>query len=125
MSLLRNQFERGAALFVVLFGILGILALGAAPAQAQGLPAICEDYPDLDVCIGPIEDGVIDGDDDVGPGGDEGGAGNGSGDGDGALPFTGYPLTGLILLLLILLAAGLTLRGGTALRERFSRGSPS
>jgi hypothetical protein len=104
--------------------MLGLLLLASAPAQAQGLPPICEDYPDLEICEDDDDDGgQDDDDDDVGPGGTgSGGAGgDGDGDGNGSLPFTGYPLTGLILLLLILLAAGLALRAGGALRERFSR----
>ncbi|GEM_PF-3077918 len=49
-----------------------------------------------------------------------GGAAGPVGGQGGELPFTGYPLTPLILLLLILLAAGLGLRAYVALRDRLS-----
>lgn len=124
MSTIQFHIQRVTALLIALVGVMGMFALAAAPAQAQGQPPICEDYPDLEMCDDDDDD---DDDDDGGEGDDVGPSGNGtgSGDADGSLPFTGYPLTGLILLLLILLAAGLALRGGTALHERFTRGSPS
>ena len=53
-----------------------------------------------------------------GGGAPSGGAAGPVGGQGGELPFTGYPLTPLILLLLILLAAGLTLRAYVALRDR-------
>jgi hypothetical protein len=111
--------------FFLLFGVIALfsaslLLLGATSADAQ-TPAACEEYE-----VPPCGDGDGDGDDDddgdgddVGPG-STGGA-SGDGDGDGALPFTGYPLTGLILLFLILLLLGLTIRAGVALRERLAR----
>lgn len=46
-----------------------------------------------------------------------GGAGPGGGEG-GELPFTGYPVTPLILLLLLLLATGAALRTYVAVRDR-------
>jgi hypothetical protein len=106
--------------------LLGLLALASAviglvlasPASAQ-FPSGCVEYDD-DPCIGPIDNVDEDGNDGVGPGNGFG-DGDGSGDADGKLPFTGYPLTGLILLLLVLLAVGLTIRSGTALRDKLAR----
>jgi len=113
VTLTRINPIRGVAL-------LGLLALASAviglvlasPASAQ-FPSGCVEYDD-DPCIGPIDNVDEDGNDGVGPG-------DGSGDADGKLPFTGYPLTGLILLLLVLLAVGLTIRSGTALRDKLAR----
>ena len=103
----------------IVIALIGVIAFQAAPASAQSQPPICEDYPDLDVCNEPGGGGGDnpDGDDGAGPGVGSGG----SGDGDGSLPFTGYPLTGLILLLLALLALGLAIRGAVAIRERLAR----
>lgn len=108
---------------VVLLGLLAMVSVMiglafAGPASAQ-LPAGCSEY-DGDICNEPIDDGDEDGD--IAPSGGDGGNGdgNGSGDADGNLPFTGYPLTGLILLLLALLAVGLVIRSGTALRDKFA-----
>lgn len=106
--------------------VVGLVLVLAPAAQAQDdLPPICEDYPDLDVCNPepqppePPDDGD-DGDGDVGPAGAGGG-----GDGDGSLPFTGYPMTDLLLLLLALLVAGLTIRALIAARERLqARSAP-
>lgn len=103
--------------------ILGISAVMAAPAQAQGAPPeICDEYPNLDVCDDDDGGDGNDNDDDFGPGGGgDDDLGSGTGDSDGSLPFTGYPLSGLILLLLALLALGFAIRGGVALRDRFGR----
>ncbi|MGH2950967.1 MAG: hypothetical protein ACRDKX_02850 [Solirubrobacterales bacterium] len=118
--------------------VLALSAVLAASASAQQ-PAICEQYPQLPECQG---NGVVvpegpnnpdnqfnpnqgpDGDESIpgvpisfpGDGGPSAGPGAGAG---GALPFTGYPLTPLLLLLLILLAAGLLIRGYLAARERW------
>ena len=101
---------------------LGLIALASAivglafagPASAQ-MPSGCVEYDD-DCDQGPGGGGGNN------PFGDGDGSGDrdGSGDADGKLPFTGYPLTGLILLLLILLAVGLAIRSGTALRDKFA-----
>lgn len=119
----------GRRYFVVLFGVIALfsaslLLLGATSADAQ-TPAACEEYE-----VPPCGDGDGDDDDDgdgdnVGPGSTGGASGDGGGDGDGALPFTGYPLTGLILLFLVLLLLGLTIRAGVALRERLARNPSS
>ena len=93
---------------------LAVTLVLADQASAQ-LPAGCEEY---EICIGPTDEGDLDGGEDpIGfPGAD--GDGNGSGDSDGSLPFTGYPLTGLILMLLILLVTGLAIRSYIAVRAR-------
>lgn len=84
-------------------------------AQAQQ-PAICEDYPDLPVCDegddGNNPDDEDDNDEDQGP------TTGGGGDADGSLPFTGYPITDLLLLLAALLATGLAIRAYLAIRQR-------
>ena len=107
------------AIGVLIAMFVACVSLAAAsPAQAQQ-PAVCDEYPDLPICTDPGGGGGDnpDGDDGAGPGVGSGG----SGDGDGSLPFTGYPLTGLILLLLALLALGLAMRGAVAIRERLAR----
>lgn len=104
------------ALGLAIFASLLFGAFAPSPASAQGLPDICEQYPDRSICIGPVEQGGPDDPSDQGP--SSAGDNNGSGNGDGSLPFTGYPLTGIILLLLILLAAGLAIRGYLAIRDR-------
>jgi hypothetical protein len=60
---------------------------------------------------------------DLGP---DGNAGNGddNGDGNGNLPFTGYPVTTLILLMLALVLVGTALRAG-ALAFKRARETPS
>lgn len=110
---------------LLLFAFLSLAVLQPSNASAQGFPSICEQYPDRDVCAGPgAGEGV---DDDVGPAsdGDEDLNGAGSGDSDGNLPFTGYPLTVLILLLLALLATGLLIRAYLATRGKLGSGGPS
>jgi hypothetical protein len=51
------------------------------------------------------------------------GGGGGGGGGGGNLPFTGYPLTSLVEILALMLAAGILIRLGVASRDRF-RGPP-
>lgn len=91
----------------------------ASTASAQ-LP-ICQQYPDDDICIGPTDEAEDAGDQGPGAGG-QNGDNNGSGDADGSLPFTGYPLSALVLLLVALLAAGLGVRAYIAVRDRLSGG---
>ncbi len=124
--------RRMAAMGAILALFAAIVAFSAAPSTAEaGLPAICAEYPDLPKC-----------DEDPGGGGDgndfcdlnpdaprcegvepvPGGGGNGPsadpGSTNGSLPFTGYPLTPLLLLMLILLLIGLTIRAYLAIRDR-------
>lgn len=121
----------GLAVVAALLALLGALVAGAvsAPhASAQGTDPVCEEYPNLPQCE---EDQVDDGEDDEAddrdgqddeatalPGGG-GPTASGSG-GGGNLPFTGYPVSSLVLLLIALLAAGAALRGYLALRERLA-----
>jgi len=121
----RNGRRVGMLGAATLLGLLGALLLMPSVAPAQ---SICEQYPNLPVCVEPDDgggdrDGDDDGDEDVAGAGAGASAG---GDGDGELPFTGYPLTPLLLLLLALLLAGLTIRAYLAARERRAgRGSPT
>jgi hypothetical protein len=111
--------------------IAGAVMLVAPAGSWAGSSAVCEQYPDLPQCAAP----------DAGTGGEPagspaagGGAGPtpdepaggsipGAGDATGAsgsagnLPFTGYPLSPLVMLVLGLLAAGLLLRAAVALRD--------
>lgn len=102
--------------------ILLMLAYGgysATTAQAQGLPAICDQYPDLPQCqVDPDPDPDPNPNPpDIGP--NAGGDGDGTGAAAGSeLPFTGFPITPLVLILILLLLAGLTLRAYLAMRER-------
>ncbi len=107
-------------LFAALAAIVA-LAVVPAIASAQDLPPICDEYPELPVCSedggGDIDDPADD--DTSGDIDDETGAAlPGSGGDGGSLPFTGYPLTPLLLLLLILLATGLAIRAWIAYRDR-------
>ena len=81
------------ALVALVGAFLSTAAFGTSPASAQ-LPAICDDYPNLDICIGPTDEAEDNGD--QGPGVDGGKSPSAdNGDGSGTLPFTGYPLTSL------------------------------
>jgi hypothetical protein len=110
---------------VALFAALLVGASAPSLAHAQGQPAICEDYPDLPVCDDADDDDDDDNDGDRDDdGGPSAGGGGGSGDADGSLPFTGYPITDLLLLLAVLLAAGFAIRAYLGIRARTS-GSPN
>ncbi len=115
---------------------LATLALAAATAdRASAEAAICAEYPGLTQCDQPVGGDAETGDDvsPTGTGADPTtgggtpsaipGAGGpsaaaGGAGARGALPFTGYPLTPVILLLLALLVAGLTVRAYVAIRDR-------
>jgi hypothetical protein len=119
---------RALALFGLMTLALSFLGLAFANSASAQFPSGCFEYEDP--CIGGTDEagenggagpGGGGGHNGFGPGGDgDGNGGSGTGDADGKLPFTGYPLTSLILLLLVLLASGLVIRGGTALREKFA-----
>src|SRR5688572_10964638 len=94
---------------VATLGALALLVTLPATAEAQG---ICQQYPDNPACLDEggtgADPGAFDPDGTgFGPGA---GTGTGTGSDSGNLPFTGYPLTPLILLLLALLAIGLAVR---------------
>jgi hypothetical protein len=117
------------ALIAGLVAAWGFSALVAERASAQGPGSdFCEEYPDAPGCVAPTgPTGPTGTTDDTGPTDDAGPSANapgggGDGDGDGNLPFTGYPLTALILLLLVLLLAGLALRAYLAVRDRLAHG---
>jgi hypothetical protein len=101
---------------------LGISALTAQQASAQALGSeFCDEYPNAPGCqdTGPDDGTGANPDDDeaataAGPSADDGATG-------GSLPFTGYPLTALILLLLVLLVTGLAIRTYLAIRDRIGR----
>ena len=111
------------AALVALTALAALAAVRAAPASAQ-LPAVCQQYPNLPQCQDPIDidepgtppDGT------AVPGAP--GTAPTAAAAPGTLPFTGYPITPLLLLLLVLLIAGLTLRAYLAVRDRVAqRGS--
>jgi len=110
-----------AALAVAFLATLAILVASAPQASAQ-LPSICDQYPDLPQCQGPTgttgTTGPTGTTGTTGPVGPTAGVDAGA---TGALPFTGYPVTALILLLLILLLTGLAIRGYLAARDRLPR----
>lgn len=106
---------RALALLVPLLAVSALVF--AATASAQD-PDICEQYPNLPQCTEPDDDG---GDDDqagAGAGGGGGGVPGANAGLGGELPFTGYPLSPLLLACLALLAAGVALRTGMAIQER-------
>ena len=129
MSISNHIAPRSGLLWASLLGVIAVIVLAFAPsASAQ---SICDEYPDLPQCVDPGDGGGEnpgDGDDE----GDEddvaGGAGPTAdlGDGTGELPFTGYPVTPLVLFLLALLAAGVILRSYLYLKQRLAdRGPPA
>ena len=94
-----------------------VAMLVAAPSASAQQPAICDRYPNLPQCQGPT--GVEGPTDDAGPTDDGVNPGPaGTGDAAGDLPFTGYPMTFLILILLALLLLGLAIRAYLAARDR-------
>jgi hypothetical protein len=94
---------------------LGFALIASQPAAAQ-LPPICEEYPDLPQCELPDEEEPPGDNDGNGNNGDNGG----TGDTDGNLPFTGYPMTPLLMLVIVLFATAIAIRGYTAIRKRLS-----
>ena len=151
----KTIIRNGLLALAAIAAALALSALVADSASAQQ-PAICDQYPQLPQCDdqggggggggdgggGVAGESDSSSDDDQGSTGDEttgtspgvfpgsgggptAGAGGGTG---GELPFTGYPLTPLLLILLLLLAAGLVIRAYVAARERWRlrhQGAPS
>jgi hypothetical protein len=122
------------AVFVLaLAAVCALLAMSAVATQsASADPAICDQYASIPQCDqatggGGTENPVGSGTDASAPGGIPGTAGPSAdlaGGASGELPFTGYPLTPLVLILLLLLIAGLTARAGVAIRDRLAAGRP-
>lgn len=134
----------GLPVVLALAAICAVI-LVSAPTAIAATSGVCDQYPDLPQCQAAGDTGggspTVSGGDDgegAGGGGDDvegtgagvvGGAGGGGaipGSGDGAtgsaskageLPFTGYPLTPPVLLLLILLAVGISARAYIAARD--------
>lgn len=110
-----------ATFLAAVAGSIAGATLLASDANAQ-LPAICEQYPNLPQCDqgpGGGGGGNQPGDDGTGPAGVQSPSAASSGGGE--LPFTGYPITPLLLLLLALLLTGLALRAYLAIRDRHTR----
>lgn len=113
-----------AQIFVALLLALGLAvvasSVGADQASAQD-SSFCEQYPNDPSCDDDDNDNDNDNnDDDSGPGSGPLSGDDLNGTGGGSLPFTGYPLSPLVILLLILLASGLAIRGYTAVRDRLA-----
>lgn len=115
------------AVFLALVAALVAGAVAVPHASAQGTDPVCEEYPNLPQCEeGETDDGEDDADDREDqddqaspvPGG--GGPTASDSGGGGNLPFTGYPVSSLVLLLIALLAVGAALRGYLAIRERLA-----
>jgi hypothetical protein len=134
----------GLVVVLALAAICAVILVAAPTAIAAG-SAVCDQYPDLPQCQatgatggGSASVGGGGGDDVEGAGagvvgGSASGDGSIPGSGDGAtgsaskageLPFTGYPLTPLVLLLLILLGAGISARAYIAARDRLTIRAP-
>ena len=107
----RNIVAVAVALALALVGAMAISGVVAEQANA-GLPAICDQYPNLPECEENVTPPGEQPGDEGGPTAEQGAAGE--------LPFTGYPLTPLILLLLALLLAGLAIRTYLAVRDRLA-----
>ena len=108
-----------------LFFALGLTAVLAPSAGAQSPGSdFCQEYPNVPGCdTGPTDEG--------GSNPNDNGTTPVSGEGPTAsadtgdeLPFTGYPLTALILLLIVLLLVGLSIRGYLAIRARLGDERP-
>jgi hypothetical protein len=100
-----------AALIVAALAFAVTFSLASAPpASAQGLPSICDEYPNLPICEEPTGGGNNN-PPGAGPTAEQGVS-------TGELPFTGYPLTPLLLLLLLLLLLGMALRAYVEIRDR-------
>lgn len=124
---------------------LATLTISAATAErASAEAAICAEYPGLTQCDQPVDqpvggnadtggdvspigsgaDPTAEGSDPIAAGDAQsgipaaGGPSAATGATGGALPFTGYRLTPVILLFLALLVAGLTVRAYVAIRDR-------
>lgn len=91
--------------------LCAMLLMGPVSSAEAQLPPICQEYADLPVCNQGEED-------DDGPDGPIGIPGPDDTAGGGTLPFTGYPITPIVLVALLLLIAALLLRGAIAVNDR-------
>jgi len=102
---------------IPILGLLVAMLALASPAQAQ-LPSICTEYPDHPSCeVAPDSFDVPPVVGDLGPQGLAGG--DNLGNGDGTLPFTGYPVSPLILFAILLLLLGIAARVMAHVSRRF------
>jgi hypothetical protein len=121
---LDRRAARFAVALVAMVALASASAVVPATAGAQD-PAACQQYPTSDCGDAGPANGGGDTSPGIGPGGGAGApsaAGTDSGSSHGTLPFTGYPMTPLLLLVLALLAAGLMLRAALAVRDRLRAG---
>ncbi len=121
--------HRSAIFVAASIAALILVAGSAAPAAGS---AVCDQYPDLPQCSPTQVGGGGTGTETTGADGGASVSGSipGGGDGDGGasaeagkaadLPFTGYPLSPLVAVLLALLAAGIAIRVFLAIRRRLS-----
>lgn len=119
-GLIHNHVRILAAVLALAMACAVALGLSLAPPAGAQTPAICDQYPNLPICSGGGGGGNDSDDTDDADAGTAGAAGT-AGTAGGSLPFTGYPLTGLMLLLVGLLAAGAATRGYLAIRDRSHR----
>jgi hypothetical protein len=118
----------GAFLLVALVAMLSV----ASPAQAGAPPDTCVEYPDDPSCEPPEPPPPFPPGDPSDPTDPDQLPGDGAGsvdpsqlgDGGGNLPFTGYPVSWLILFALLLLLLGLLVRAAIAARRRHAGDGP-
>jgi hypothetical protein len=113
----------------LLAAVCALILFGPSTASASSA-AVCDQYPDLPQCQSAGGGGGGGG---TSPSGGDGGGGGVPGSADtatgsaataGELPFTGYPLTPLVLFLVILVTGGLTIRAYVAARDRLAAHPP-
>jgi hypothetical protein len=123
VTIQRDRTKGFLLIALALLTLAAALAFGAATADrasAQFQPDICSQYPGVPQCQESAGGGGGSGPGGGSaaiPGGGESGSASNVGT-KGTLPFTGYPINALILLLLVLLASGLTIRAYVAIRDR-------
>lgn len=111
------------ALAAALLALGMVFVLNASSASAQAVN--CQYNPNLPQCDNG-GNGPGNGGGNNHPGNDNGGEGGNpatgaiGGSDNGTLPFTGYPLSPLVLVLLILLIAGFTVRAYLAVRDKLA-----
>lgn len=128
-----NRNRRGALILAIAAGVIGAWMLSAVTAErafAQGPGSeFCEEYPDIPGCAPtpepapPPEEQAdpVEEEETAAPPAAPAAAPTAVVDTGDELPFTGYPLTALILLLLALLLLGFAIRAYLAIRDRVAR----